>query len=383
MGSLLTVCELWRHGAADRLHAVRSGQDDPGSPESLDEDIPASAAELTEAVPIEISIRDLIQIWGYRRRTSNIVDIINKGLDDLGLSVVPQISEGWIDSKVRVTAAVPTADSVSESTSESTFGDRSSEEPKPQSSLRYSVSTMSSAKQEIAAVSLSDTISLAATLMSLRDHSQLAVIDSEGQLVGAVTWESIATCQVFGRKDYVRDATRPAHSVLPSADLLGQIEEIYRSGFVFVRDHANRPIGIITAADLTRRFGNDHRPVVLIEEIERRLARRIQLIVDHDETMLKGINGYKPSGATTFSFGSYVTVIQNRPECWELLGFAGVEREVFGQTMEDVRLVRNSLMHFSPDPLDDTDLMLLDDALRFLRVLDGDPIDDLREEPNP
>ena len=102
------------------------------------------------------------------------------------------------------------------------------------------------------------------------------MIDESGRFRGAVSWESIGKAQIATEDPCLADTIAPATVVDHDALLLEQIAVIYDRGFVFVQNaDRSRVSGIVTAADLTRQFGNLARPFVLIEEAENRLRRRV------------------------------------------------------------------------------------------------------------
>lgn len=370
LGSLLTVCELSRRDAARRLSEVSEGRADPGWQASEGDSPPASLSELVASAPRFLTVREVLDYWGYRRRTARIVEEVTDELTELGLLAVPSIAEGWIDGRVEIvpmpgqagdsaesTSTASGAVDVAESTAEAVIG----------GSVPYSVSTIDTAKRAVMAFAASDALATAVTKMALNDYSQAAVTDDRGNLLGCVSWESIALAWTSGKPSAVKDAMRAAPSTSPEDDLLGQIDQIYKHGFVFVRGPGGEVQGIITGADLSRRFGNDHRPIVLLDEIERRLSNRVMGPFTPEELKEHGV-AIKSYGAT---LGNYVTAL-SKEAVWDKLGWAGLDRAEFHQQMVRVRDIRNQLMHFSPDPITPIEIELLENTARVLRLVTTD-----------
>ncbi|MGB5756963.1 MAG: hypothetical protein WBM50_08615, partial [Acidimicrobiales bacterium] len=71
--------------------------------------------------------------------------------------------------------------------------------------------------------------------------------------------------------------------------------------------------------------------------------------------------------ASSLTFGEYVRLLQS-PEAWDRLGLVA-DRAIFVDHLDEVRRVRNSIMHFSPDPLDESELSAIDSLLSWVRTL--------------
>lgn len=376
LGSLLTVCRISRPGVADRLQAVLAGREDPGPPVDDAHQMPADFGELADRVaegPLRVSIRDLLAYKGYMRRTSGIVAEITNDLAELGLLAVPSISEGWIDGDVNI-VQMPGDESPDETVEpdESTAAPQSeidSAEAEAErvlgGSVKYAVSTMSTAACQVLSARPDEPLKAVVTRMALNDFSQVAVVDESDRLLGAVTWESIALAWMSGSPVVVRDALRPARSTAPNDELLAQATAIYDEGFVFVRDSSGAVRGIITSADLTKRFGDDHRPIVLLDEIEARLGLRIRSACSVEEVKAAGVH---VGASGEYTFGNYVAVL-NVDSLWGKLDWHGLDRCELHATMDRVRRIRNQLMHFSPDPITPEEVHLLEKVARALRLV--------------
>lgn len=370
LGSLLTVCELSRRNASVRLAEVAAGRADPGWTADTSGPLPTSLSELVEAAPTTMTIRELLDLWSLRRRTARIVEEVTNDLAGLGLLAVPSIAEGWIDGQVDIVPMPGQSDQESDSSdvlSAAVDAAEATAEAVMSGSITYSVSTMDTANCEVMTVEMQDPLSVTVTKMALHDYSQVAVVDSERRLIGAATWESIALAWMSGEPSLVRDAMRSAPSASPGDELLRQAEIIYQHGFVFVLNPGGVVQGIVTSADLSRRFGDDYRPIVLLDEIERRLSNRIMRRCSVGELKDAGV-AIKSHGAT---FGNYVTAL-GKKDLWDKLEWSGLGQAEFQARMDHVRQIRNQLMHFSPDPITTDEVDLLEKTARVLRLVTSD-----------
>ena len=214
-----------------------------------------------------------------------------------------------------------------------------------------------------------DDLVVAHSEMQAHDYSQLAVMGRPYNLKGAVSWESIAKALLVNPSATLRDCIESNPAVVRTDQpLLDAAPAIAAAGYVFVEDK-NEVVGIITTADLTGQFTLLTRPFLLLGEIE----IVIRSAVDHrfgTEDLLEAIDpgSYRDvDGAGSLTLGEIQRFISN-PDNFGQLGW-GADRRVFNKKLEDVRRIRNEVMHFSPDPLEESDLLLLRTFLNWVRTL--------------
>lgn len=381
LGALPTICELSRNDAATRLEQVLEYGEDPQAPssdESAAEEYLAGVAEQVEkgANPTS-TVRDLLARWGYFRRTSSSVDAITTALNEYGLLAVPPITEGAIDDELHFVAdgdqepeahkdhQREEANEVSEE--QITTALRATQEVAT-GGIRYAVGSLPSANRPVASVEAGTPLPQALTTMAIKSYSQLAVTDEQNRLIGAITWESIAMAWASRAPQSVLDVMVEAQSVATSEELLSLTHRISEHGYVFVRDADGSLRGIVTAADLTQKFGDDQAPLIQLEEIERRLGAHVR---DHCSDEELSANGVRVSG-TGKTLGTYVTALSKEP-LWAKLGWHGVDRTMFHDLMNRVRIIRNDIMHFSPDPISPQELETLASAMRTVRFITETP----------
>lgn len=292
-----------------------------------------------------------------------------------GLTTVPHFNDGWIDNKVEI-LFIENPESVIEGEAEDsdhvhgkTLLHVATAATKPEPSLK--VSSLASANREVVHVSMDDSLEKAQSLMMRHDFSQLAVMSGQRDLRGAVSCESIAQAKITDPHASLRDCIVRSRAIDSEDDLLVHVPVIVESGYIFVRAHDNRICGIVTTADLSNQFVSLAQPFFLLGEIERRIRRIIDRKFDQD--ILRSVidpdrNVEGVVNATNLSIGEYVRLLQN-PQHWNRIGWT-LDRLVFIDALEDVRRVRNEVMHFSPDPVDPEDINGLERFLRWVRRLD-------------
>ena len=162
--------------------------------------------------------------------------------------------------------------------------------------------------------------------------------------------------------------------VRADSDLLQIVPRVVQSGFVLVRDRENAISGIITPADLSEKFVELAEPFLMIGEIERLLRASIDRCFSQaDLQALRAVSDTDRSvvGADDLTFGEYKLLLE-RPQNWQRLGWH-LDRAVFIEALDEVRLIRNDIVHFSPDPLRSDELVRLRTFIDLLRLFDSSP----------
>jgi serine/threonine protein kinase len=323
------------------------------------EDFLQMAADPPGNEPPELSVRELLGYWGAVRRDHSVLQTIHRALEDRGLTTEPPFADLLIDDVVRVVRIA----SVNSQ-------DQPSVAPKVPQGASLRVRHIRSANGHVASVPHDASLSLAQAVMLRYDYSQLAVVSGPRTIRGAVSWKSIAQAQMRDQASALKDALIPAELVNLDDDLLPLIPTIVHKEFVFVR-RPDFSLGIITMADLSLEYNDLARPFLLIGEIERRLRRAISEAFDK-ETMKAARDPNDVSrevdSAANLTFGEYRTLLA-RADNWQKLHW-NTDRAYFIKTLDELRTIRNDVMHFSPDPIDEEQLNLLHNFVRWLKVLD-------------
>lgn len=367
--SLLTVCGLTRNDAARRIAYLAEHGIDPGMDGSeqitTSEELLEDAASRDPADPRRLTIRSFLEHWGQTRRTGNVVATIKGDLAEKGLTTRPPFTEGSVEDEITLIpaggepgAAVHQADDTEDVFQQAPATLRIGSLPPP----------------KVISVLPASSLMYAKTLMLNRQFSQLAVIDEAGKFHGMVSWESIGKAQIASDQPCLADTIASAIVVNHDALLLEQIDVIYNNGFVFVQSADRSCVnGIVTAADLTRQFGNLARPFVLIEEAENRLRRRADEVYSTDELKSAVLphRRARVHKAADLTLGDYVYLMRSEDN-WAKLEW-NVDREYFIDRLAEVVNVRNELMHFTPDPLSQEQYAAVSGLLEMLRTVDPRP----------
>ncbi|MET9882679.1 CBS domain-containing protein [Streptomyces sp. NPDC006430] len=374
MGAFLTVSELSRRDAAARVQALAETGTDPGyvgdgeppgSPEGLVNDVRDSGTR-------QLTARDLIGLWGWKRRTSDVADLVDQHLAELGLRVDPHFNDVQLDGLVTVSAEGSTGlgDGIRDQDRGGDQQARPEDDGPRDRDLTWRIGNLPFVR-EVVTVRMSDALSHAITPMIEHDFSQLPVVDHNNVLRGVVTWEGIGRAQLGGRTATVANALDPhPETARVEHALFDRMDRIQRSGFTIIVDGENTVIGILTSTDLAGQLKQRIEPFILLEELERRLRRLIRHF--STEELPKEIRRTMERGQH-LSLGQYVFLVEDG-HCWSTLRWP-FEQQDISRRLATVRDYRNDLAHWAVDaPAEDVAaLAATRGLLKLLKLVDHDP----------
>ncbi|MFJ4696562.1 CBS domain-containing protein [Streptomyces sp. NPDC088768] len=400
LGSLLTVSELRRLDAVMRLTVLADGGTDPGNPDApADLRLLERPAELADMVakapagrPVELAVRDLLSIWDFVSRSDKAITTIRRDLDELGLAVVPPITEvPSIDHIVRVVPIGLAPEAERQSLGEETAnleleleeGDDSAadllvddgsgssdvsaltlivpgagegvsgdddEEPVRPAPVMVTVGRLPSARSMPKTVKLTDPLSRAVELLSENAYDQLPVLDDDGHLRGSITWREIGATNRPATALVGDAAVLKVRSIRTDEPMVDCLADVADHGCVFVINPDGSLSGIVTGHDLAHRFEQELRPYALIQELELRLRRALRraLIQVKESQGEYGLSGDdKRIGKLAnqgMNFSDYITLLK-RDDVWQATGWQ-FPQQSFAERMDRVRKIRNETMHF-------------------------------------
>lgn len=307
--------------------------------------------------PSPVTARTFIEWFGAQRRSTWNVSLIRSTLKKYHLITKPDFDSVWIDS--HITLELETADSSSqrESSNSEVFSDPT-----------YRIGKLLSANKPPVSVTPDAPLSEATQLMISHDYSQLPVMTNDRHIKGIVTWASIGIRLALGKKcGFVRECMVKHHEISADTALLSAIDDIVRHGYVLIRNAEGIVTGIVTTTDLSQQFRQLAEPFLLLGEIENYIRRMTQDKYTIDEvrqTCEPGRVNNDIQSISDLTLGEYLRLLENA-ERWDRLGLS-VDRSQFCKDLEEVRQIRNNVMHFDPDELRTEDM---DKLRRFVRLM--------------
>jgi len=332
--------------------------------------------------PIVSSPREILAWFGKYRRTWRTVQAIRKALNKLSLDTLPDFEGLGIDEFTLVYA--PKASATPEATTATTTTSSTTTTPPPtlpsvvppEAVARTSESAVDPvhrvsrflSNRGVVSVTRDAPLDAAITQMLLNDFSQLPVMQGDRTVDGMISWHSIGKRQAFGGESrVVADCIEPSNEVKTEASILEATRAIREHECVLVRSKDNRIIGILTAADMNVNFEQVSEPFLLLSYVENHLRMLIKPCFTVEELQA----GKDPldaertiSDVADMTFGEYVRLLDNH-ERWSKLKLS-LDRKIVVDQLKQVRDIRNDVMHFSPEGIEEADMALLRRVSDFL-----------------
>lgn len=315
----------------------------------MNEDVEKGAAP----GPEQLTVRQLLQRFGYHRRGDWINSHIRNGLEKFKLRTDQDVTVAWLDSPVTI-----------ELDSDAPGAPKTPRTSDP----THRVAALAAANRSPARVKPESPLREATTIMQMNGYSRLPVMKNQRDVSGMVTWESIGIRLAFGREcTYVRQCMEPAEVVPGTTRLLDAINSVSRHGYVLVRGTDRTITGMVTATDLTEQLGQFAGPFLFVGEIEGHLRNLIQGLFTLEELRAASGDDRPIEGSSDLTLGGYCRLLESADN-WERLDL-GIDRAEFNRHLNAVRELRNDVMHFNPDGFGDDQRKTLKNVARFFDQL--------------
>jgi predicted transcriptional regulator len=364
-----------------------------------------------------MTVRQLLRIFKAERRGLSKVQDIRTTLEYLGLQTEPDFESAWIDSLIRLrlkpdanggpplTALAEDPEQIEVEAEEEEEGHEellveSAAQEKPKTEVKteneavekssnegivetavsekspadptFRIGSFEAANRGLVTVGPDDPLSKAVTKMMQNDFSQLPIMSGERDVKGVISWRSIGARYAMGIEcNKVSDCREDAQVIDANGTLFDAIPTIVKHGYVLVRDQKSRKLtGIVTASDLSLQFQQLAEPFILLREIELHIRRLLQgkiTLTDLDAVASPEGVGRKPKSISDLTFGEYVRLFQH-PDIWAKLTLK-IDKACLTDQLEEVRQIRNDVMHFDPDPMAAKDLDVLKGTAKFMQQL--------------
>jgi CBS domain-containing protein len=321
-------------------------------------------AEADAGRPRGISVRNLLALWGAQARGLRINLRIEADLANHGLVTAPSFRKVTLDATVDLIGSAASESAAQHVESVPT-------EEADDLDVGLTVGNLPSALGGVVSVPPEASFDEAITLMLLNDYSQLAVLSGKRTLRGAVTWKSIARLRHLNPSATLANTIVHVAPVRYDQDLIEILSALESQDFVLVRDGHNAISGIVTTADVVAVYGQLSTPFFLIGQLDQSLRRVMSRYFRLDEIRRRcDTDGTgRIESFDDLTMGDYLRVLENQ-ECWAKLNWP-LHRSAFVKRLDELREIRNEIMHFNPDPLPADAVDKLRNILRVLRECVG------------
>lgn len=302
--------------------------------------------------PRQITPRQLFNAFCFERRTPRNCYWVDKFLNENSLMVNPHYNDVWIDDPISLEHKPIAKTEI------------------PVDPIRR-INTLDSANTIPVYVNNDDPLLAATTLMQCNDFSQLPVVNGNvRKLMGFISWESIMRAKINGvTSDMVKDYVDTNVATLNyDTPLIKAIEVVKEHDFAVVLAKDNSLYGIVTVNDVTKQFISESEPYVLLSELESHLRNllRDKILVEDLKKLCNCKDGEIVS-IDEMSFGDYVSVFGNEKQ-WKKIKISA-DRKTFIDTLEQIRKIRNEVMHFRPEGIGKVKKEVLRQFVAYLRTL--------------
>lgn len=194
----------------------------------------------------QLSILDLLAVWGARIRGHETNERIALDLDRHGLTTVPAFSTGASDTVVEV---VPIASAnATPITAAAAFPDEQEDPLSTPPQTKLKVSFLPSARAGTQSLPSKSTLEEALLLMLARQKSEIPVIDEPSKLHGVVSYRGMGQAHAANKQQTLTNAMDGDPEVVSiNDDLLEVTPRILEHGYALVRDVDGSYCGIVGA----------------------------------------------------------------------------------------------------------------------------------------
>lgn len=319
----------------------------------LKEKIEAIKADNTRTE--SVTARELINNAGYQKRSWGICDHIVRQLAEQEIELSSDPYKEWIDAPITMSHKAIATTNV------------------PADAVKR-VQSMAAANHKPIFVDRNDSLEHAVTLMLQHDYSQLPVVSGgERTLIGYISWKTIGLSSWRGVKgDKVENFLSDKITTIKRTEtLLEAIEIVAQKEFVIVLKEDKSMSGIITTADVASEFFTitQAEAFLLLEQIELHIRNLINrggiLLEDLQKVCVE--EGRVVKCIDDLTFGEYIRIFENSKH-WKKINIRN-EQKSFVSFLQEVREVRNDVMHFEPDGIGVEKMDTLRNMARYLSEL--------------
>lgn len=302
--------------------------------------------------PPSESVRSFLAWFNVERRGWRVTQLIRAQLEQYDLRTEPDFENAFIDLPLKFIAGASMAQSSL---------------PDP----AQKIGRLEAANKPPLFVKPDQDLAHIVTLMMSHNYSQLPVMVNTRDVKGFVSWQTIGSRLAMGQScKTAKDLMEPPVIVGSEESLFNAIYQVAKNDFVLVRAKDQQISGIVTASDINDQFVVLSEPFLLLGEIENTIRRMLhgRFTVDELRAARYGEDtGREVKRVADLTFGEYVRLIENEAN-WQKL-VVPVYRVEFVKRLVEINEIRNDVMHFEPDGIEDNDLEALRAFAKFLKRL--------------
>lgn len=319
----------------------------------------------------KLTVRQLLALFNQQRRGRHVAAQIRRALRREKLETVPSFEVVHMDAPILLqpkTAEAIKEEKKAESAAEGVSAATEGRE------VLLTIGQLEQANRPPLRVSRQDTVTKAITLMMQNDTAYLAVMSGDRTVDGILSWRTIGKAGAAKRPaNTVEHYLAPVRIVEVDTPLFDAVRDIVEADAVLVRAKDRTICGLVSAQDIANQFVTLSEPFLFLEQIENHLRAILEkarlsgaavkdLVNPADTDRIE-----KVSSVDDLSFGETARAF-GREDIWNKLHLL-LDRSSFCTRLEEIRAIRNKVMHFHPDGISDEDREVLRKTRQMLQGL--------------
>lgn len=299
---------------------------------------------------VKITPKKLLEHFGTSRRKTHVKWWIDKGLRELKLKTEPDYKTAYLYGEIHL---------------------KRQKDAIEQEDFVQRVRLLDAANMEPKSVTKNDSIEKAMTLMMTNDFSQLPVMNSPNskRVDGMISWHSIGWTTAKGKKvEKVQDCIKTDCTIISyDTPILEAIHVIKENEVVLVQKVDQSISGLLTVTDIADEFFELAEPFLLIGQIETSIRVLLEDKFTSEELseIKHGDDDRDISSVSDLTFSEYIQLMR-KGDNWAKIQIP-LDKDEFTKKLDEVREIRNDVMHFSSDNLDPEQQNTLKLTAQFLK----------------
>jgi CBS domain-containing protein len=320
-----------------------------------------------------LTVRDLLRCFGQERRGKHVAASVRSALRKHKLETFPDFEVVHIDTPVSLRPK-KRKDTKEKEQVHVGASEVATMIPDEGREVVLTIGQIEQANKPPVRVSRQDTVVRAITLMMQHGSTHLAVMSGDRKVDGVISWQTVGKARAAQRpSETVEHHMEPVRVVDVDTALFEAVRDIIESEVVLVRAKDQTICGVVTARDIAKQFVTLSEPFLFLEQIENHLRAILENAKISHEDVKQLVNPAdteriaKVKNVDDLSFGEISRGFA-RPEVWQKLRIA-LDRNAFCEGLEQIRAIRNKVMHFHPDGISPEDREILRKSRQMLQVL--------------
>ena len=208
--------------------------------------------------------------------------------------------------------------------------------------------------------------------MMMYNLSQLPVLSGR-KVDGLISWESIGKALALDKDSKTVNDCKTEVTILNyNEPLFSAVKIILEKKVVLVKLKDETIGGIVTASDVGEQFIALAEPFLIMEQIENHIRKLLEgkfSVAELSKASDPKDGNKEIKNLSELTFGEYIRLIED-PENFKKLDLP-IDRPVLIKHLNEIREIRNDVMHFDPEGVSENDRELLRQTVNFFNEINS------------